>query len=75
MERLMNILEELHSDVDYKECNTLIDEGILDSFDIIQLINEINEEFDIDIPPVDIVPENFNSADAIYAMIQRLQEE
>ena len=44
------------------------------SFDIVSLVGELNDAFDIDITPVDIVPENFNSAEAMWEMIQRLQD-
>ena len=51
-----------------------IDDGILDSFDIVSIVGELNDTFDIDITPADIVPENFNSAEAMWDMIQRLQD-
>ena len=75
MEELLEILSDLHPDVDFEECDTLIDDGILDSFDIVSLISEINEEFDVVISAEHIVPENFNSAKALYALIERLEEE
>lgn len=75
MNELMEILEEMKPDVDFKTCNTLIDDGILDSFDILNLVSELNDAFDIEITPVDIVPENFNSAEALWKMVKRLQED
>lgn len=75
MEALLKILEELHPEVDFTKEKSLIDDKILDSFDIITLITEINEEFDVKIPVEEIVPENFNSAEALYKLIQRLQDE
>ena len=75
MEDLLEILEELHDDVDYDTCTTLIDDKILDSFDIVSLISEINHEFDVAIPAEEIIPENFNSAEALYSLIERLQDE
>lgn len=75
MEELLEILEELHSDVDFATCTTLIDDKILDSFDIVTLISEINSEFDVAIPAEDIVPENFNSAKALWALIEKLEDE
>ena len=75
MEKLIELLKGVRDDVDFNECTTLVDEGILDSFDIIEIINVIDEEYDIKIPAIEIVPKNFNSAEAILNMIQRLQEE
>lgn len=75
MNELLEILSGLHPEVDFETCRTLIDDGILDSFDIVSLIAEINTEFDIAIPADKIVPENFNSAQALYALIEQLDEE
>ncbi|MCI5538770.1 MAG: phosphopantetheine-binding protein [Oscillospiraceae bacterium] len=75
MEKLIEILEDIQPDVDYETCTDLIDGHHLDSLSIISLVAEIEDEFDVTIPTVDIVPENFNSAKAIYDMILRLQEE
>ncbi len=75
MEQLLEILSDLHPEVDFEECDTLIDDGILDSFDIVSLISEINEEFDVVISAEHIIPENFNSVEALYALIERLEEE
>ena len=74
MDELLEILEDLHDDVDFTTCTTLIDDKILDSFDIVSIVGELNDTFDINITPVDIVPENFNSAEAMWDMIQRLSE-
>lgn len=75
MEELLKILEELHPDVDFKTREGLIDNGVLDSMDIVSLISEISENFDVTITAKDIVPENFNSAAALYELIRRLEEE
>lgn len=75
MEKVIEILKELHPDIDFEKCTTLIDDKIIDSFDIVTLISELSEEFDVTIPVEEIVPENFNSAKAIYALIERLLEE
>ena len=75
MNELIEILENLHPEVDFETCNTLIDDKILDSFDIITIISEINEEFDVVIPAEEIVPENFNSAQALYDLVKKLEDE
>ena len=74
MEKLIEILNELHDEVDFENENALIDDGILDSLDIVTLITEINDTFDISIPAEEIIPENFNSAAAIMALINKLDE-
>lgn len=74
MEPLYAILRDLHPDVDFTAEQDLIGEGILDSLDIVTLITEINSAYDISIPAEEIVPENFCSAAAIYALIMRLDE-
>ena len=75
MERLIEILEDIQPQADYETCTTLIDDHILDSMSIIALVAELEEEFDVTIPTVEIIPDNFNSAKAMYDMITRLQEE
>ncbi len=75
MEKLLEILEDIKEGVDFRIEKGLIDNEILDSFDILSIVGELEEEFEVDITPVDIVPENFNSADALWDMVQRLQSE
>ena len=72
MEKIIEILQELHPEVDFETEDKLIDNEILDSLDIVTLITEISSEFDIVIPPQEIIPENFNSAKALYAMVEKL---
>ena len=74
MERLINILKELHEDVDFEAEEGLVDDGILDSLDIVTLVTEIDSEFDVRIPPEEIVPENFNSAKVLWELIKRLDD-
>lgn len=74
MERLIEILEDIQPEVDYTTCTDLIDGHYLDSLAIISLVAEIEDEFDIVIPSVEIIPENFNSAQALILMINRLKE-
>jgi D-alanine--poly(phosphoribitol) ligase subunit 2 len=75
MEKLLNILTELRPDVDFIKNQNLIDDGIIDSFDIICLVGEINDTFEIEIGAENLLPENFNSANAIMKLIERLQNE
>jgi acyl carrier protein len=75
MERLIEILEELQPDVDYNTCEDLVDGRHLDSLTILSLVSEIEDEFDVEIPTVEIIPANFNSAKSIMALINKLKEE
>ena len=73
MDKLMRILSELNPDIDFETEDALIDGGLLDSFDIVTLVAEIDDAFGIEIPAEALIPENFNSAKAIFALIQQLQ--
>lgn len=75
MDRLIELLEEIRPDVDYDSCTTLIDDEILDSFAILSIVGELEEEYGVVVTPADIIPENFNSAQALWGMVQRLQAE
>ena len=58
MEKLMEILEDIQPDADFDTCETLIDDGVLDSFAILSIVSELQDEFGITITPADIIPEN-----------------
>ena len=75
MDELLELLEDNKEDVDFEHCDTLIDDHIIDSFDILQIISTLNDHYDISIPASEIVPENFNSAKALHAMVERLMKE
>ena len=75
MEQLLEILAELHPEVDFETEEHLIDNKILDSFDIVTIVAEIDSEFDVSIPAEELVPENFNSAEAMMELIEQLQDE
>ena len=75
MEKLIAMLEELNPEVDYQTEERLIDNHLLDSLAILSLIGDIEDEFDVEVPTVEIIPSNFNSAKAIWALIQKLEEE
>ena len=75
MDEILEILEGINPDIDFETCDTLVDDGILASLDIVSVIAELSDAFDITIPARDIVPENFNCAGAVYAMVQRLLDD
>lgn len=74
MDTLMSILMEIDQDVDWGNEKALIEDRILDSFGVISLIAELEDAFDIQIEAADMIPENLNSVNAIWNMIQRLKE-
>jgi acyl carrier protein len=74
-EQIMEILLDLRPDVDFETETKLIDSHVLESFDIVSLVADLEEEFDVRIRPKDLVAENFNSADAIEKLIKKLQED
>ncbi len=73
MEELLEILKSIRPDVDFENETELIDEGILDSFDVVSIISEIDDKFDVQIRINELDPENFNSAEAIWNLIQHLK--
>jgi acyl carrier protein len=75
MEQLIAILSGLHPEIDFETTEDLIDDGILDSLDIVSIVSSVYSEFDVTIPPEEIIPENFNSAGALMELITRLDEE
>ena len=75
MEALLKILTNLHPEVDFETSTDLVDGKIIDSFDIVSIISEINDGYDVVIPAEEIVPDNFNSAQALYELIVRLEDE
>ena len=74
MEELIKLLNELHEEVDFEAEEALVDDGIIESLDIVTLVTEINDRFDVSIPPEEIVPDNFNSAKALWELICSLDE-
>lgn len=74
-EGVLGILQELHEDINFEAEEKMVDDKILDSFDLVTLVTELGEEFDIDITAKDFIAENFNSVDALSQMIARLMEE
>ena len=75
MDSLLQILQEMHPDVDFETHQTLVDDKVIDSFDVITLVAEINDRMDIAIPAEELVPENFNSYAALKSLLNRLEDE
>ena len=74
-EVLLEVLNELHPDVDFETEDELVERKIIDSFDIVTIIARIDEEFDVAIPADKIVPENFNSMEALARLVSELMDE
>lgn len=75
MNELMEILEGMRPDIDFENEKKLVTDRLLESFDIISLVNEIGDTFDVKVKPADLIPENFDSVEAMWSMIERLQED
>lgn len=75
MEKLLELLKNIRPDVDFENEKSLVDEGILDSFDIVSIISALDDEFGVQVRITELDPENFNSAEAIWNLIQSLQNE
>ena len=75
MDELIEILEGINPEVDYSTCETLVADGVLTSFEVVMLVTQIEAVFDVRIPPTRILPENFNSAARIWALIEELEGE
>lgn len=74
MERLLNILKGIRPDVNFENEDALIDDGILDSFDVVSIISELDDEFGVQVKINTLDPENFNSVQSIWNMVQKLQK-
>lgn len=75
MDELLNLLSENCPDIGFETETSLVDDGVLTSLDLVMLVGELNDVYDIEITADDLLPENFNSADAIFALVQRLREQ
>lgn len=71
---VLDILTEIRGDIDFENETKLIDDNILASLDIVAIVGEFNDEFDVEISVEDLVPENFNSVDAMVKLIEAAQE-
>lgn len=75
MEELLEVLSAMKPEIDFKTEKSLIDDGLLESFDVITLIAEIEERFETEVPAEEIIPENFNTAEGIWKLIERIRKE
>ena len=75
MEEILSILQEIKPGVDFSVEENIIEDELLDSFDIVTLVAKLNDEFDIEITPSDLIPENFSSAKNIYNLVKKLEDE
>ena len=75
MDKLLEVLADACPDVDFEGRDDLVDGGAITSFDVLSIIGELNDAFDISIGAGDVLPENFNSVSAIWALVQRLKGE
>ncbi len=71
--QIIDILEDINPGVDYETCSSLVDSRFIDSLTMVALVAELEDAFDVEMPPVEIVPDNFNSVDAMCALMARLQ--
>lgn len=74
-ETILDILQELHEDIDYEKEDKLVDDKLLDSFDLVTLVTELSNEFEVKITAKDFISRNFNSLDRLTLMIERLLDE
>lgn len=75
MDELLEILNELKPGVDWENEEDFVKKGLLTSMEIVRLVVEINDNFDVELTPIDVIPENFYSVKTIYELIKRLEEE
>ena len=74
-DEILELLQELHEDIDFEAETKMVDDKVLDSFDLVSLVTELGDAFDVEITARDFIAENFNSVDAMVKMITRLQED
>ena len=75
LDEVIEMLEGVREGVDYENSTDLVDARKIDSFDILAIVSAIDDEFDVAVPAKEIIPDNFNSTEAMMEMIQRLQED
>ena len=74
-DRVIEILSGIRPDIDFHQEKKLMDEGLLDSFDVVSIISELNDEYQIAIRVTELKPENFNSAEALVGLVERLKNQ
>lgn len=75
MEKIIEILKSVRSDIDYTKEKALVSGSVFDSFDLVSLVTELKDAYDIEISVDDFIPENFDSAEKIAELVERLQDE
>ena len=75
MEKIVEILKGIKPTENFDENTRIVDNKLLTSFEMYKLVNELNNEFDIEISPLDIIPQNFNTLAAIQALVERHRDE
>ena len=70
-EQIIEILSELRPEFDFTQSANFIDEGMLDSFDVVTLVTTLDEKFGISISGTDILPENFESVEKIEVLLKK----
>ena len=75
MDKIIEILKKIKPTVNFDENTKIVDNNLLTSFEMYKFVNELNFEFDIEILPLDIIPQNFNTLAAIKALVEKHQDE
>ena len=71
MDKFVEFLSDIVAGVDFENFTTLIDDKILSSFDILSIVSEIEDEYDVELSPADLTPANFNSAKALWELVEK----
>lgn len=67
--KILDFLTEIRPEFDFEASSNFIEEGMLDSFDIVSLVASLDEEFGISIDGTEILPENFSNVDSIFQLL------
>jgi acyl carrier protein len=70
-EKILEILSETYPEIDFESSDELVDDGTLDSLTVVGIISALSSEFDVELPYEEIIPENFNSVDAMAEVFEK----